>query len=574
LNASIVGGYNDLTGFPYTDDDGYQSGLGIAPYARLAGTKVFTSRGTFDWSACDNSTWGLIEATFGSGAGIVSNSWGAPSNGTYDTLAQTYDRATRDSSSFYAGNQQLLYVAAAGNNNLTPGAISSPGTAKNVLTVGATENVRAEGIADGCGITTGDNADDIATFSARGPTSDGRAKPDLTAPGSHVQGAASLDPNYNGSGVCGGLFGNAYYPPGQTFYTWSSGTSHSTPAVAGAAALLYEYYGRVLETDTNPSPAMLKALLLNTPRYLTGSEANDTLPGTAQGWGGVDLRRVLGDSPIYVNDQDILFTASGQEHRVSGTVADPNEPLHISLVWTDAPGNTIGASYVNDLDLEVTIDENVYRGNVFAGAESVSGGSFDNKNNVENIFLPAGTSGSFDVRVIARNVAGDGVPGNADSTDQDFALVISNSADAEPLLALDVVAVETEEVVGNVDGVTDPGETLALSVTLQNNGAEELNAVSGTLTVKQGAASVSSGSVTYGNIAAGATATGLSEYTLRINSSQPCGEEIILTETLLVNGDQTLAVPIVISTGEASQSNPNSFICTTPPKVFLPLVSN
>jgi hypothetical protein len=47
---------------------------------------------------------------------------------------------------------------------------------------------------------------------------------------------------------------------------------------------------------------------------------------------------------------------------------------------------------------------------------------------VESVFLPAGTAGAFTVTVRATNIAGDGVPGNADTTDQDFALVVYNGA--------------------------------------------------------------------------------------------------------------------------------------------------
>ncbi|MBO0722078.1 MAG: hypothetical protein J2P41_14735, partial [Blastocatellia bacterium] len=67
-----------------------------------------------------------------------------------------------------------------------------------------------------------------------------------------------------------------------------------------------------------------------------------------------------------------------------------------------------------------------YRGNVFSGANSTTGGSADVRNNVESVFLPAGVSGNFTVTVRATNIAGDGVPGNSDTTDQDFALVIYN----------------------------------------------------------------------------------------------------------------------------------------------------
>ena len=77
-------------------------------------------------------------------------------------------------------------------------------------------------------------------FSSRGPTStggavnnDNRIKPDIMAPGVRIHGAASQDPGYAAVNVC-----TMYFPAGQTLYTWSSGTSHSTPAVAGATARL------------------------------------------------------------------------------------------------------------------------------------------------------------------------------------------------------------------------------------------------------------------------------------------------------------------------------------------------
>ena len=87
---------------------------------------------------------------------------------------------------------------------------------------------------------------------------------------------------------------------------------------------------------------------------------------------------------------------------------------------------------MNNLDLEVTVGGTTYKGNVFSGSSSVAGGSADLKNNVESVFLPAGTSGNFTVTVRATGIAGDGVPGNADTTDQDFALVIYNGSQQAP----------------------------------------------------------------------------------------------------------------------------------------------
>jgi hypothetical protein len=92
----------------------------------------------------------------------------------------------------------------------------------------------------------------------------------------------------------------------------------------------------------------------------------------------------------------------------------------------------MGMPWVNDLDLEVVIGgATVYRGNNFLGSESYPGGEPDRRNNVESVFIPAGAipegiSGNFTVKVRAMNIAGDGVPGDENLTDQDFALVIYN----------------------------------------------------------------------------------------------------------------------------------------------------
>ena len=113
-----------------------------------------------------------------------------------------------------------MIVFAAGNGGAGANTVGEPSTAKNVITVGAAENVNPFGGADNCGIgdTGADNANDIISFSSRGPTSDGRKKPDIVAPGTHVSSgvaqASIVSPTgsgtgaqlacFNGGGVCGG----------------------------------------------------------------------------------------------------------------------------------------------------------------------------------------------------------------------------------------------------------------------------------------------------------------------------------------------------------------------------------
>ncbi|MBN1246119.1 MAG: S8 family serine peptidase [Anaerolineae bacterium] len=429
LNASIVGGYNALTGFPYEDANGYNYGLGINPFGPIAGSKIFGNAS--GWAYPDYVD--LVTASYNGGARIISNSWGdTPGAGGYLIDDQIYDALVRDADPTTAGEQPVTIVFAAGNSGSSPNTIGSPANAKNIITVGAAESYRPTWT-DGCGISAAaaNNANDIASFSSRGPTDDGRVKPELVAPGTHVQGAAAQTVNYTGFYIC-----DAFYPPGQTLYGASSGTSHATPAVSGAASLLTHFYESRL-SEAPPSPAMVKAYLVNAARYLDGVSSGDTLPSNAQGFGVVDLGNAFDTTPRLLWDQEQILHTTGESVVVRGAVAQSSAPFRVTLGWTDAPGPTTGAAYVNDLDLVVAVNGQTYLGNVFSGAHSVAGGSPDFRNNIESIFLPAGIQGAFTITVTATNLAGDGVPDEADPTDQDFALVCYNCT-AAPVVTLAV----------------------------------------------------------------------------------------------------------------------------------------
>ncbi len=553
LNSGIVGGYNNSSGPPYVDSNGFNRGVGISPFGRLSHTKIFANNSNYDISNCGNSDTGVVLKSYQNGASITSNSWGDNSSpGAYDASSQAYDSLTRDAAGTVAGNQQMLHVFSAGNDGPSgtiTGTIGTPGTAKNVLTVGATENVRDQGIADGCGETNADNADDMATFSSRGPTTDGRIKPDIVAPGIHIQGPASQDPaGFNGSGVCGGS-GNIYYPNfaqngiTQTLYTWSSGTSHSTPAVAGGLSLLYNYYSRVWVAGQYPSPAMAKALTLNSPRYLAGAGTGDTLPSNSQGWGDLNLGALFDGGPRSLLDQSKVFTTTGQQYTRSVAVHDATKPVRVTLAWTDAPGTTTGDSFVNNLDLQVTINGQTYKGNIFSGSLSTIGGAFDTKNNVENVFLPAGLSGAFTVTVTAANLAGDGVPGNSSPVDQDFALVVYN-ADANGTTP---ALLQTNKFLSGGDGddVIEPGETVNLLASFYNSGDGPASNVQLTLTGSTPGVTINTGAASYGNIASGATVTNTTPFKFTVGSGVPYGTVITLTGQLTC--DPSIAIPFTFT---------------------------
>lgn len=145
----------------------------------------------------------LFQQAYDAGARIHSNSWGGGEGGNYDSYSEDVD-------GFIWAHPDMLILYAAGNegndadqdNIIDEGSVTPPGTAKNCLTVGASENNRpgidSRYIADAYGplIRNDKKADNIggmAAFSSRGPanfntatTDDDRIKPDLAAPGTLV----------------------------------------------------------------------------------------------------------------------------------------------------------------------------------------------------------------------------------------------------------------------------------------------------------------------------------------------------------------------------------------------------
>ena len=192
----------------------------------------------------------------------------------------------------------------------------------------------------------------MTTFSSRGPTADGRIKPDLVAPGTHLSGIGwqATGSSFDGTGVCG----TAQSPMGVFFpgtaYSASSGTSHAAPAVSGLAAAARWAYRRAI--GPYPSAAMVKAMLIGGATPLTGSGAG-VAPGVDQGFG---MARLQGAATAgrWFDDEPVVFTQSGQSFTRTFDVTDPSQPVRVTLAWTDAPGPLVGAPYVNDLDLEVS----------------------------------------------------------------------------------------------------------------------------------------------------------------------------------------------------------------------------
>jgi subtilisin-like proprotein convertase family protein len=398
---------------------------------------------------------------------IVNNSWGTGFGG-YDTLAATYDAAVRDSMPHWYGDQEINYVFAAGNNGFgsTRGeggvadSIDSPGTGKNVITVGATESERnvANTTNFPYAAEESDKAGDVADFSSRGNVGIGlegefgRFKPDLVAPGTWILSAASANaPQYPTD-----LQANAT----PDLLRYLSGTSMSAPAVSGMLALMEEFFRIRMQTN---SPALNKALLINSARSIRSEyDISPRVDINYQGWGLPSLPNAIplsqkaittgGGSEtaqlVYVEQRGLTTNSlrTGETHNYDVTVTGDTElqsPLRVTLVWTDPPGNPLTSiKLVNDLNLSVS--NSVVGGQTFLGNYISQGSDFneaffastnsdftvnhDNVNNVESVIIQSVTNaGTATYRI---RVSGNRVNVNADVNDtnevvQDYALVVS-----------------------------------------------------------------------------------------------------------------------------------------------------
>jgi subtilisin family serine protease len=415
--AGIVAG-NAATG--ETDPDtGAFYGLGIASSASLFIERIFDADANEVSPAPSDGD--LTRDAVRAGAQIGANSWGNDVQGEYDIDAAQFDELVRDADASTPGDQPYILEFSAGNAGPDSETMDSPASGKNVIATGASENV-AGTLAETYGLYA-DGPDTMADFSSRGPCQDGRIKPDLVAPGTWIASAASAAAPDEAA---------IAWSPIDNLYVYMGGTSMSGPHAAGAAAVFVQYY-KSLHTNAVPSPALVKAALINSADEL--DEANGgpgPIPNNDEGWGRINLANIIvtniNSAPRFYQylDQSVLLT-SGQVYVQHVLVRSSGQPLKITMAYTDVPGFP-GAipALVNDLDLEVVgPDGTLYRGNEFSGGESVPNApSPDNLNNVEAVHLARPLPGDYLVRVRARNVVQNARLDTA-AIDQDFALVAS-----------------------------------------------------------------------------------------------------------------------------------------------------
>jgi hypothetical protein len=212
--------------------------------------------------------------------------------------------------------------------------IGFDGVAKNVLTVGSVSDAVTNGLRD-------PSVALVSNFSSRGPTDDGRIKPDLVANGESLYSTRNGDTSY----------GNL------------SGTSMSAPNATGSAALLVEKYARLFSGGAMRS-STLKALLIH-----TADDLGTPGPDYRYGWGLLNaaaaadlLRDHAGDSgKLRLLEEKIT---PGDSTLVYEFVWDGESPIRATLVWTDPAGAATTSTDLrsprlrNNLDLRIVGPDN------------------------------------------------------------------------------------------------------------------------------------------------------------------------------------------------------------------------
>uniref|UniRef100_A0A7S1FXM9 subtilisin n=1 Tax=Corethron hystrix TaxID=216773 RepID=A0A7S1FXM9_9STRA len=371
----------------YDDDGGCapSNGInadGVAPEAKVA---VFDAYGTSkSFNAGDR--YFLLETGRLANAYIHNASWGCKHCNYYTSNNIVEDR-------YHIENENYLLIMAGGNrgSNMRPKSVIN--NAKNVLTVCATNNSGYHAIGK-----RGKNY--VAYFSGKGPSGDGRIKPDVCAPGHHVRSAGI------GSGPtsrnCNSIL--------------SQGTSMAAPGAAGAALLIRQYFiegwypsgSKVPSDGFVPSGTLLKAVLVNSGQALLGTDnvyfVSVSSPyDTAQGFGRISLIHSLylhgkSDAKLYVSDRVEMRSTSAPKE-VSFILGECGaKHFSASLVYADKENasNSCLTCLVNRLDLTVEYNNTLYFPNGKDGP--------DEKNNVQRIRLEHEEGDIVTVRVSVANL--------------------------------------------------------------------------------------------------------------------------------------------------------------------------
>ncbi|MDY0084266.1 MAG: S8 family serine peptidase, partial [Ignavibacteriaceae bacterium] len=295
------------------------------------------------------------------------------------------------------------------------------GISKNSLTVGAVND-----------IVNGYNSPSdvsVTSWSNEGPTDDGRIKPDIVANGTDLYSSTNTS---------------------NTAYTSISGTSMSSPNVAGSVALILEQQAALNGPTTFLRSSTVKGLIIH-----TADEAG-TAPGPDYkfGWGLMNTYRAVQlltlDSEIGGNQliRELTLNQGGtQEFTVE---SNGTEPLKVTICWLDIAGTPPQASLnptnlmlVNDLDLTVTGPNSTIHypwvlDPANPSAAATTGNNF--RDNVEQVLIESPVAGTYTIKIGHKN--------NLSTGSQQFSVIVSGNVVPVP----DIVSLVEPE--NNAQGVS------------------------------------------------------------------------------------------------------------------------
>lgn len=401
---------------------GFIYGIGLAPKADLLS---ISNSGVVSDPFSKSKLAILHEGPNGYKTYIQNNSWGAGLQDPmdYGSLEAAFDEMVRRADPDDPEAAPLIVCFSSGNSGSS--GLTRPKAAKNVIVTGNSENFRRD-----VGGSDSDNIDDVYQNqdwqpSSHGNCGDGRIRPHLVAPGEWTASA-----NFNAK-------------PGDPEYispklTWGGGSSGASPKTAGACALIVQWW-RQHNLGEKPSPAMVRALLVNSAKPMQSPCSRPPVPSRVQGWGRLCLDGIFETKHhhTYV-DQSIALRNTGEEWSSEFIISKTDRPVKISLAWTDPPGNLNtgdrpeNTAIINQLLLKVSVNGQEYVGNHFENGWSapgrINGQRLPAMDNLQNVFLEVGTVDlSFKITVEALNITTNCHTFSPLDPAQDFALVVDNA---------------------------------------------------------------------------------------------------------------------------------------------------
>jgi len=332
--------------------------------------------------------------------------------GLYDANTQTWDRIAYNAPNYLivksAGNSRNENGPASGeyyflktstdssnkvrSKNDGYDIISTSGTAKNILTVGAA-NLSSI-------IPTKGSEVSMSSFTSWGPTDDGRIKPDVLAIGTSIFSTNNAN---------------------DKAYATQSGTSMSSPQAAGSLFLLQQLYNR-LNNNTFMLASTLKALAIH-----TALDMETAGPDYKTGWGLIQIDKAAEVIQKKGNTHLLAENKLTQGQTKTYTfVSSGNGPLKATIAWTDPEGTTSSAlndrtpRLVNDLDIRITSGSTTYLPFTLdpAAPEALPVAADNIRDNVEQILLNNTLPGqSFTLTVSHKGVL--------KNSSQDYGIVVS-----------------------------------------------------------------------------------------------------------------------------------------------------